>query len=81
MIIFKYGGHAIFQGVQGVPVDPVIVLLAELIKSGEIIVIVHGGGPQINSELEIHGIETEMVNGLRKTTPEVFEVVQRTLSG
>jgi acetylglutamate kinase len=78
MIVFKYGGHAIAQGVA---VDPVIELLAELIKSGEKIVIVHGGGPQINRELEIHGIKTEMVKGLRKTTPEVFEVVQRTLSG
>ena len=78
MILFKYGGHAIAQGVA---VDPIIELLASLIKSGEEVVIVHGGGPQINRELEIHGIKTEMVNGLRKTTPEVFEVVQRTLSG
>ena len=78
MIVFKYGGHAIAQGVA---VDPVIELLAELVKSGEKIVIVHGGGPQINRELEIHGIKTRMVKGLRKTTPEVFEVVQRTLSG
>ena len=78
MIVFKYGGHAIAQGVA---VDPVIELLADLIKSGEKIVIVHGGGPQINRELEVHGIKTEMVKGLRKTTPEVFEVVQRTLSG
>jgi len=78
MILFKYGGHAISQGAG---VDPVIEFLAEVIKSGEKIVIVHGGGPQINRELDIHGIKTEMVNGLRKTTPEVFEVVQRTLSG
>ena len=78
MIVFKYGGHAIAQGVA---IDPAIELLADLIESGEKIVIVHGGGPQINRELEIHGIKTEMVNGLRKTTPEVFEVVQRTLSG
>jgi acetylglutamate kinase len=78
MIVFKYGGHAIAQGVA---IDPAIELLADLIKSGEKIVIVHGGGPQINRELEIHGIKTEMVKGLRKTTPEVFEVVQRTLSG
>ena len=66
MIVFKYGGHAIAQGVA---VDPVIELLAQLIKSGEKIVIVHGGGPQINRELEVHGIKTEMVKGLRKTTP------------
>jgi acetylglutamate kinase len=78
MIVFKYGGHAITEGLAH---DPAIKFLADLIKSGEKIVIVHGGGPQINRELEIHGIKSEMVKGLRKTTPEVFAVVQRTLSG
>ena len=78
MIVYKYGGHAIPDGAL---IDPAIVFLANLIKSGEQIVIVHGGGPQINRELEIHGIKSETVNGLRKTTPEVFEIVQRTLSG
>jgi acetylglutamate kinase len=78
VIVFKYGGHAISQSGG---IDPVIVFLASRIKNGEKIVLVHGGGPQINRELEIHGIKTEMVNGLRKTSPEVFEVVQRTLSG
>ncbi|MFZ4063824.1 MAG: acetylglutamate kinase, partial [Candidatus Nanopelagicaceae bacterium] len=78
MIVFKYGGHAISEDLK---IDPALKFLADLIKSGEEIVIVHGGGPQINRELEIHGIRSEMVKGLRKTTPEVFEVVQRTLSG
>ena len=78
MFVFKYGGHAIPEGSS---VDPSIVYLAELINSGNKIVIVHGGGPQINRELEFHGIKSEMVGGFRKTTPEVFEVVQRTLSG
>ena len=78
MFVFKYGGHAIPESSS---VDPSIEYLAKLIKSGIKIVIVHGGGPQINRELEIHGIKSEMVGGFRKTTPEVFEVVQRTLSG
>jgi len=78
MFVFKYGGHAIPEGAS---VDPSIEYLAGLIKSGVKIVVVHGGGPQINRELEIHGIESEMIDGYRKTTPEVFEVVQRTLSG
>jgi acetylglutamate kinase len=78
MFVFKYGGHAIPEGAS---VDPSIEYLAGLIKSGVKIVVVHGGGPQINRELEIHGIKSEMVDGYRKTTPEVFEVVQRTLSG
>ena len=78
MFVFKYGGHAIPEGVS---VDPSIEYLAGLIKVGVKMVVVHGGGPQINRELEIHGIKSEMVGGFRKTTPEVFEVVQRTLSG
>jgi len=78
MILFKYGGHAISDG-QGL--DPVLSLLAKEINAGKKIVIVHGGGPAINKELEIHGVKSETVDGLRKTTPEVFEVVQRTLCG
>jgi acetylglutamate kinase len=78
MFVFKYGGHAIPEGAS---VDPSIEYLAKLIKSGVKLVVVHGGGPQINRELEIHGIISEMIDGYRKTTPEVFEVVQRTLSG
>jgi acetylglutamate kinase len=78
MILFKYGGHAISEG-QGI--DPVLILIAEQIKAGKKIVIVHGGGPAINRELEVHGVNGEMIGGLRKTTPEVFEIVQRTLCG
>ena len=78
MFVFKYGGHAIPEGAS---VDQSIEYLAKLIKSGVKLVVVHGGGPQINRELEIHGIKSEMIDGYRKTTPEVFEVVQRTLSG
>jgi len=78
MILFKYGGHAISED-QGI--DPVLSLLSKQIKAGKKIVIVHGGGPAINKELEIHGVKSEMIGGLRKTTPEVFAVVQRTLCG
>ena len=78
MILFKYGGHAISDS-QGI--DPVLALLSKEISAGKKIIIVHGGGPAINKELEIHGVKSEMVGGLRKTTPEVFEVVQRTLCG
>ena len=48
MFVFKYGGHAIPESSS---VDPSIEYLAKLIKSGIKIVIVHGGGPQINREL------------------------------
>lgn len=44
-------------------------------------VIVHGGGPAISENLAKLGIETEFVNGLRKTTEPVLDVVEMVLSG
>jgi len=44
-------------------------------------VIVHGGGPAISSTLEKLGIETEFVNGLRKTNEAVLDVVEMVLAG
>ncbi|MFY4774322.1 acetylglutamate kinase [Metabacillus sp. RGM 3146] len=45
------------------------------------IVIVHGGGPDINSLLSELNIESEFFEGQRKTTPEILEVVEMTLAG
>ena len=78
MIVVKYGGHALPKA--GVP-DEMLKVIASYAKSGKEIVLVHGGGPQVDAELEIHGIESEMVWGYRRTTPEIFEVVQAVLSG
>jgi acetylglutamate kinase len=78
MIVVKYGGHALPKaGVR----DEMLNVIASYQKSGGEIVLVHGGGPQVDAELAIHGIESEMVSGYRKTTPEIFEVVQAILSG
>ena len=44
-------------------------------------VIVHGGGPAISENLAKLGIETEFVNGLRKTTESVLDVVEMVLAG
>ncbi|MBS4207404.1 acetylglutamate kinase [Bacillus sp. FJAT-50079] len=44
-------------------------------------VIVHGGGPAINKMLNDLNIESEFVNGLRKTTNEVMDVVEMVLTG
>ena len=78
MIVIKYGGHALPKDES---FDPCLELIASEFKKGEKIVLVHGGGPQINEELEIHSIKPEMINGLRKTTPEVFKIVQKVLAG
>jgi acetylglutamate kinase len=44
-------------------------------------VVVHGGGPQINSMLSRLGIESEFKGGLRVTTPEAMDVVRMVLTG
>lgn len=74
MIVVKFGGHAMTDE-HGV--------FASAIKSalskGVQIVIVHGGGPQINAALDAAGIESKFVGGFRVTTPEIFEIVEQVL--
>ena len=55
--------------------------LKKLQDEGNIPVIVHGGGPAISETLGKLGIETEFVNGLRKTNEAVLDVVEMVLSG
>ena len=78
MILIKYGGHVLDNPENN---KAIINAIADFHKSGQRVVVVHGGGPAINEELRIHNVESEMVQGYRKTTPEVMEVVQQTLCG
>ena len=55
--------------------------LAQVVASGQKVVVVHGGGPQIEQELHARDITSTMVSGLRVTTPEVMEVVEMVLAG
>jgi acetylglutamate kinase len=47
--------------------------------AGHDVVVVHGAGPQITAELERRGIPATFVGGRRVTTPEVLEVVRKSL--
>ena len=49
-------------------------------QNGVALVIVHGGGPQIDAALKTEGITSEFIGGFRVTTPEIFEVVERVLA-
>ncbi|WP_128896385.1 acetylglutamate kinase [Longirhabdus pacifica] len=55
--------------------------LHDLTKQQIYPVIVHGGGPAISQQLEALNIQSEFVNGLRKTTAEVLDVVEMVLCG
>jgi acetylglutamate kinase len=54
--------------------------LKELLKTNHLVV-VHGGGPAINAMLDRLQISSEFVNGQRKTTSLVLEVVEMVLAG
>src|SRR6185312_14932055 len=45
------------------------------------VVVVHGGGPQINAHLDRLGIDQVFTGGLRVTTPETMDVVRMVLVG
>lgn len=75
-VVVKYGGHAMGAGGETFAGD--IVLLHRL---GMHPIVVHGGGPQINSMLDRLGIKSNFVNGLRVTDEETMQVVEMVLVG
>jgi acetylglutamate kinase len=54
--------------------------IASAQQDGVALVIVHGGGPQIDAALKEEQITSEFIGGFRVTTPEIFEVVERVLA-
>lgn len=78
VIVIKYGGNAMINPelFEAVMAD---VLLLQLI--GIRVVLVHGGGPEINEMLEKIGKEPQFINGLRYTDEETMDVVQSILCG
>lgn len=54
--------------------------IASAQRDGVELVIIHGGGPQIDAALKAEGIDSEFLGGFRITTPEIFEVVERVLA-
>src|SRR5665648_834934 len=55
--------------------------ICTLKDKGNHIVIVHGGGPFIKQTLQVAQINSEFIDGLRKTTPEAMEYVEMALKG
>jgi acetylglutamate kinase len=78
LIVVKYGGNA--MPVDGAP-DPLLAELAELWRTGLQIVLVHGGGPEIDRWLALRGVTTERVDGLRVTDAITLETTEAVLCG
>jgi acetylglutamate kinase len=77
-IVVKYGGHAMGQESLAVEFGQDIALLKQV---GINPVVVHGGGPQINTMLERLEIKSNFIDGLRVTDAAMVEVVEMVLAG
>ena len=77
-VVVKYGGNAMLNEELKAAVMKDIVLLSTI---GVHVVLVHGGGPEINNMLERIGKESKFVDGLRYTDGETMEIVQMVLTG
>jgi acetylglutamate kinase len=76
--VIKYGGHAMVEESLKESFARDICLLRYV---GIRVVVVHGGGPQINQMLDRVGIKSVFRGGLRVTDDETMNVVEMVLSG
>ena len=74
MIVVKFGGHAM-KDENG----NFARAISAAQKVGEQVVVVHGGGPQIDAALKAKGIVSTWIGGFRVTTQEIFDVVEDVL--
>ena len=78
VVVVKYGGNAMTNDDLKQAVMSDIVLLSLV---GIKIVLVHGGGPEINAMLKKTNKESKFINGLRYTDEETVDIVQMVLAG
>ncbi|HAO22376.1 MAG: acetylglutamate kinase [Desulfobacteraceae bacterium IS3] len=77
-IVIKYGGHAMVDEQLKEDFARDVTLLKFV---GLKPVVVHGGGPQINTVLEQMGIRSQFVRGMRLTDAPTMDVVEMVLGG
>ncbi len=77
-MVIKYGGNAMTDpALQAAFAEDVVLLKLVGINP----VVVHGGGPQIETALKRLGKKGEFIQGMRVTDPETMEVVEWVLAG
>ncbi|MBF0398272.1 MAG: acetylglutamate kinase [Desulfobacterales bacterium] len=77
-IVIKYGGHAMIDEKLKNDFARDITLMKFV---GMNPVIIHGGGPQINTVLDKMGVKSDFVRGMRVTDSETMDVVEMVLGG
>ncbi len=76
--VIKYGGSIMDNEVAK---KAFVEDLTLMISVGIKVVIVHGGGPEINKWLNRTGIQSKFIKGLRVTDSATMEIVEMVLSG
>jgi acetylglutamate kinase len=77
-VVVKFGGELLEDPAR---LQTVVGAIARVVASGVRVVIVHGGGKEIDAALKAAGIEKRQVDGLRITDERTLDVVVSVLAG
>ena len=77
-IVVKYGGNAMInENLKSAVMSDLVLMQLVGIK----VILVHGGGPEINAMLDAVGKKSEFEEGMRVTDQETIDIVQMVLAG
>ena len=76
--MLKFGGELLEDPAR---LATVVGAVAQIVRSGDPVVIVHGGGKEIDAALKVAGIDKHQVDGLRITDDATLDVVVSVLAG
>jgi len=77
-LVLKFGGELLEERSR---LDAVVAAVAQIAAAGVPLVVVHGGGTEIDAALATAGVEKRQVEGLRITDEATLEIVVSVLAG
>jgi acetylglutamate kinase len=77
-LVLKFGGELLEERSR---MNAVVAAVAEIAASGVPLVVLHGGGKEIDAALATAGVEKRQVEGLRITDEATLEIVVAVLAG
>jgi acetylglutamate kinase len=78
LVVLKFGGELLEDRPR---LETVASAMARVVRQGVPLVVVHGGGKEIDAALKAAGIEKRQVDGLRITDDATLEIVVAVLAG
>ena len=77
-LVLKFGGELLEERSR---MDGVVAAIARIAATGSPLIVVHGGGKEIDAALATAGVEKRQVEGLRITDEATLEIVVAVLAG